>query len=185
MYSFCYCIEHFPQSELNTFVIKIHLSGQVCSLKQPTGIKLCPMSCSGEIVFSMPRQQFYMIIDILFESITLFSIPANVLKPAASSIKPCLGHLPAVKPCPQSCTGEMLFSNLCSSFIWSYLCSSFIWSLLETCHLYFLLFQPLSSNQQPAPSKNALKRKSDNEVGTHREIQFFVCFLVRFSLRLL
>ena len=46
--------------------IKI-LPGQICSLKQTTGIQPCPMSCSGEIVFSMPRQQFYMIIDISFK----------------------------------------------------------------------------------------------------------------------
>ena len=114
---FCYCIDHFNQAGQITLFIEIELPGQVCSLGQPTDIQPCPKSCSGEMIFSLPRQQFYMTIDTLFESIILFSIPANILQSAASSIKLCLGHLPAVKPCPQSFTGDMIFSNLCSSFI--------------------------------------------------------------------
>ena len=95
----------------------------------------------------------------------MISIPANALRPAASSIKLCLGHLPVVKPCPQSCTGEMICLTFTAiSFDLFYAAVSF--DQLKTCHLNFFLFQPLSSNQQPAPSKNAVKKKSDNEVGT-------------------
>ena len=38
------------------------------------------------MIFYSPRQQFHLII---WWSITLLSIPANVLQPAASSLKPC------------------------------------------------------------------------------------------------
>ena len=136
-----------------------NFSGQLSCLQPPansaaTG-KICSAGGSVNMIFSMPRQPFNLIIEISFESITLFSIPANILQPAASSFKPCLRHLPCAKPCPKSCTGEMIFYNLCSSFLSS---------LLETHHLYFFLLQPMSSNQQPAPSRSALKRKSDNEV---------------------
>ena len=98
----------------------------------------------------------------------MVSIPANAPQSAASSIKPCLGHLPVVKPCPQSCTGEMIcltFPTFTAvSFDLIFAAVSF--DQLKTCHSNFFLFQPLSSNQQPAPSKIAVKRKSDNEVGT-------------------
>ena len=59
------------------------------------------------------------------------------------------------------------------------------WNLL----INFFLFQPMSSNQQPrqpAPSKMALKRKNDNEVGTICGTQTMcVCSLVTFSLKYL
>ena len=115
----------------------------------------------------------------------MISIPANALRPAASSIKPCLGHLPVVKPCPQSCTGEMIcltFPTFTAvSFDLIFAAVSF--DQLKTCHSNFFLFQPLSSNQQP--SKNAVKRKSDDEVGTVCETQkMFVGFLVTFFYKM-
>ena len=48
---FCYCIAHFNQSGQITLFIKIHLSGQVCSLEQPPEIQRCAESCSGEWFF--------------------------------------------------------------------------------------------------------------------------------------
>ena len=58
-YFFCYCIEHFNQAGQITLFNEIHLPGQVYSLGQPPNIQRCPKSCSGEMIFSLIRQQFF------------------------------------------------------------------------------------------------------------------------------
>ena len=44
------------------FYIKIGRPGEVCCLKQPPDIRLCPKSSSGEMILSNQRHQFHLII---------------------------------------------------------------------------------------------------------------------------
>ena len=153
-YFFCYCIEHLNQAGQITLFNEIHLPGQVYSLGQPPNIQRCPKSCSGEMIFSLIRQQFFFDYLPKHNTVRLLCSYNGIARLSLPLMLAWRQTLPKVL------------------HRWNYIVLTFA-AVSFDHHLkhaiYTSLFQPLSSHQrpqQPAPSKNALKRKSDNEVGT-------------------
>ena len=135
------------------YYIVIELLGRVIGHRRTPDFKPCPNVCTGKIIFSLsiPRQQFQLIIrwdnlqnpkqqfQLIFSwIITLLSLPANVLWPAANMLHQCLeekewqwGEIQENACCWLSCDflveKYFHFSNVHASYI--------IFGYFRQCHL--------------------------------------------------